>query len=399
MRSTLRTCVLTVLAALHSLPTLAQTAPADVPGVRQIRDALGSFLPKWPSPAASAPLQAAPTGSSPGQLLVIQPNAAALNELAVDRECRKVEERFDVFAKAAEYGGTNAQLRLKQLLDSNFEHSQLSPEDRLLLRHLAYTTVWVPVEVETATGRLYSQISGASGSDVAGEGGNRSQRKALERLSQRLQELRDKTPGFPGSVSLVLDPKLRDGAFARVGGIVVVSPRYLAQMDEKDEVRDVVLAHELSHLYKRHTIKELQFQLITTAPGFNLAKKLLRRADPNAGPSFIPNLIVYGQLGLELFEVARTTQINYTREQELEADGCAIRWLEAVNINPMQAWAVFGTLLSDSSADAATGYAVLHPSPAERTKNIENAMRPAALPISAAKDRAAPGLPPAARER
>jgi len=376
MRSVRQSVLLSLIGLLQCAAALAQSPPAEIPGARQIREALGGLFGSRPAPAASAALQPAAPAPSAGQALLIQPNAAALNELAVDRECRKVEERFDVFAKAVDYGGTSAQLRLNQLVATNFEHSQLTAEDRLLLRYLAYTTIWVPIEVETTVGRLYAQISGASGSDLVGGSGNRSERKAMERLSQRLQELRELTPGFPGNVNLVLDPDLRDGAFARVGGIVVVSPRYLAQMDENDNVRDVVLAHELSHLYKRHTIKELQHQLITTAPGFSLAKKLLRRSDPQAGPSLIPNFIAYAQLGTELFSAIRATQLNYSREQELEADGCAIRWLEAMKIEPAKAWQVFGALLNDASADPTSSYSSLHPSPEERSANIANALRP-----------------------
>jgi len=60
----------------------------------------------------------------------------------------------------------------------------------------------------------------------------------------------------------------------------------------------------------------------------------------------------------------------------------------------MQAWTVFGTLLSDSSADASNSYASLHPSPSERTINIENAMRREAPPKRPGPDRATSGPQP-----
>lgn len=376
-------------AALAGGAARAQSASAPEPV-----QAAQKFLSKIFGPAASAagpalPVQAEsgakpaapPTGKAASGIAAgkpLTPNAAALNELRVDRQCQKVEENFDVWQKAMAYGGTEAQLRLQVLLDSDFKQDQLSPSDREMMRYLAYTTVWIPSSLEANVGRLYAAVS-KSGDDNAVAASGRTQRRALERLATRLGEVKGGIPGFPGDARLVFDPALSDGAFARVGGLVVVSSRFLGLMDESDPVRDVVFAHELSHLYKRHTIKEMQYRMVTSAAGFSLAKKLLGRSLPSAKTSVVPDFIYYAQTASELFTWVRESNLAYTRDQELEADACALNWLSALNVPPRDAWRSFETVLA-GAPDPAVGYESLHPSPVERAKNIEQALGKSSAP-------------------
>lgn len=356
----------------YSGASLAQV-PADVPGAAQVKSLLSNIL----GGGASAPAPATAAAGSGKGLTALTPNPEALNELKVDRLCLKVEERFDVWEKATEYAGVEGQLRLKALVSSDFEHADLTPSDRAMLRYLAYTTIWIPASMETAIGAAWSALS-SGGDDSKAELTGRSQRKALQRLDERLGTLRSGIDGFPGSVSLVLDPSLRDGAFARVGGIVVVSPRFLSLMDEKDSVRDVVLAHELSHLYKRHTIKELQYKLVSSAPGWKIARKLLARLDPQSsgGVAFLRDSLGYGVLVTDLVGFVRSAHLDYSREQELEADGCALQWLERIDVSPREAWQAFAGILaySGKTEGSEPTYENLHPSPAEREANIQKAM-------------------------
>lgn len=355
-------------------PGAAQTA-ADVPGVSQVKNLLGNLFGNAASSPAAAP--AKPATGTPGAALGLQANAAALNELRVDVRCEKVQERFDVWEKAAEYGGSQAQARLRTLIASDFQHSSLTDSDRNFLRYLAYTTVWVPSPVESAVGKAWAALSGG-GDEAKTETTGRSQRKAAERLASRLNELRGNIEGFPGSVSLILDTDLRDGAFARVGGLVVVSPRFLSLMDETDAVRDVVLTHELSHLYKRHTIKELQYRLITSAGGWNIAKKLLGKFEPGpaSGLSFLTSAFTTAQTVTQLLEFVRSTQASYSKDQELEADACALGWLAKIDIEPRAAWQAFSGVLSFSARkqEGDSSYEDSHPSPTERTANIDKAL-------------------------
>lgn len=384
------------LAAVLPLAVQAQAAP----GITQFTNLLGSML----SGAASAPGGTAtpPDKSTMARMADIQPSQAALNELQVDRACTKVQERFDVWEKLAEYGGTNAQLRLQALVASDMAHSELSDSDRRLLKYLAYTTVWVPAPLETSVGKLWAALSSSGDDTTAGRSG-RTQQKALARLAARLDEVHGKIDGFPGKVSLVLDNGLRDGAFARVGGIVVVSPRFLSLMDENDSLRDVVVSHELAHLYKRHTIKELQYRLVSSAQGWQVARKLLGKLQPSgagANPfGMFSDMLGSLTLAKDVFEFTRTSQQSYSSEQELESDTCALKWLAGHGIEPRTAWQSFATALAVPTEQpvADVSYERQHPSPDERTKNIEAALMPIQPPAPApAARRTSPAPAPAA---
>lgn len=407
-------CARALLALATLLPAAPQAAAQASEGVAQVGNLLGNIFgaaasavagaasavagkaapapvaPAAPAAAPGGPPAIAGAGKAPPAAAAFSVNAAALNELRVDKQCERVEERFDVWEKLAEYGGLNAQLRLQALVASDYQHGDLTEADRRMLKYLAYTTIWVPAKLETAVGKAWTALSD-QGDDSRAYRSGRTQRKALARLKERLEALRSGIDGFPGAVSLLLDPDLADGAFARVGGLVVLSPRFLNQMDEIDPVRDVVFGHELAHLYKRHTMKELQYQLISSAAGWQLGKKLLARFVPKAqsavGFGFIGEALEMTQLSAQLLDFVRNTQLSYSREQELEADACALRWLVQWDIDARSAWQAFAGVLafSPERSDGSTSYTSLHPSPDERTRNIEQATKGARAKGAGAK--------------
>lgn len=323
-----------------------------------------------PLPAAGAQLPQ--KGGGAAKAVLLEPSHAALNELRADRKCSKTEEQHDVFQKVLAFGGTNAQLRLNQLIATDFKHSDLTPQDKLMLKYLAYTTVWVPIEVEDKVGAAYAKLFRES----AGEGdAGRAERNALAKLNTRAAELAEKMPGFPGKVTVVLERSSAAGAVAKPGNIVAVNAKFLSAMDQNPDTRDVVLAHELSHLYKRHTIKELQFQLITSAGGFKLGQKLLTALKPTDSPIAIINSWIGSiQAASELVDAVKASQAKYPSEQELEADICGLKFLEIAGVKGIRAWQIFHQLLQASAADGSAGYAGVHPSPKERNDNVKLAL-------------------------
>lgn len=326
-----------------------------------------SSVLQTPLPQGDPKVPSVPDGAIPDTLT---PNPEAAGDLLPDTQCKHVEERSDVFAAAARYAGTNAQLRLRHLLESEFKQDQLNDSDRKLLRYLAYTTVWIPQGLESSIGSLYSRMSDMTRSDDSANMG-KARQKAMDRMRTRLTSLNQAIPEQTGTVSLVLDQNLPDAAFARVGGIIILSPRFLNLMDENAPVRDVVLAHEISHLYKRHAVKELQYQLVTSAAGFSLVKKLLGRMDPaRATSAGLSDIVSSVTMAKDIFDVVQKTQLRFTQDQELEADACAVRWLARTNIDTCHAWQTFGTILTDNPQSPGQGYQVLHPSPQSRTDNI-----------------------------
>lgn len=328
-------------------------------------------IPGLPGSSSKAPERTAPeTAEADKGLLPVKPNPNVANELKPDKLCRRVDENTDVWAKLADYGGLEAQLRMQRLLASDFKHADLTPEDRQMLRYIAYTTVWVPSWLENNLGRLYTTFL----SDSADEA-TRFEQAAMKRMQEQMQAFTSEIPDFPGNVQLTLDTKAATGASARPGGLISLSRDFLNRMDENVGVRRLVLAHELSHLYKRHTLKELQYQLVTSSGGFDLARQLLRRFDPARGDNPINaarDAISLATASTELFEFVRSSQLSFQSDQELEADACSIEWMRRIREDPEELWKAFAEVQATASSEDG-GYLRTHPSTEERRANIAKA--------------------------
>lgn len=319
------------------------------------------------SSAPASPADAA--RDSDAGLLPVKPNASVENELKPDLLCRHFEEKADVWQKLADYGGLEAQLRMKRLLATDFRYSDLTPQDKQMLKYVSYTTVWVPPSIESGFGKLYASATSGSRDNTAPD---RDDEGKLSRARTQMQAFKSTITDFPGGAQVLLDKSMKTGAYAQVGGIIVLSRDFLNRMDEKKEVQHLVLAHELSHLYKRHTIKEMQYQLVTSESGFGLAKKLLSRFNPDAasGPlALAREAWLYANAAKELLDWVREHQVKFGIDQELEADACSVVWMTRSNLDPKTLPPVLAELEAVQS-ESDGSYARTHPTSKQRQDNL-----------------------------
>lgn len=375
----------------------AMLAPLALPTHAQLGNFLERVLP--PALQGSAPGAARDAGV-PGIVPRNSPSAAmaggapppirhkdVIAELQPDRECKRPQERFNVVEKAVEYGGTAASLRLEHLIRSDFRRDDLTKEDREMLRYLAHTTVWLPVEVENRLGDAFdltSRQAQGSGTEIDSN--------PAERVEARIAQLLGAVQDFPGKIKLVVDAGMHDGAVARFGGVILFSEPFATAMSQTPGSGDLILAHELSHIYKRHAIKQMQFQLLSTDEGWDLARKILQRA--MRGASFDPirdGMFVVTTVP-QLIGFVRSVQLQFSREQELEADACAVIWLRAVSADPARAWDAFVASMAGQPSQAG-GYASSHPPTAEREANFKNKVEGRSVGVKAPSRR--PVRPPA----
>lgn len=332
---------------------------------------LFDLLKKLPAPGAGIPsttLQ--PKDSTSAAMVPSAPPVAARAgveaELKPDADCSRPREKFDVAEKLLHYGGTAATLRLQRLVESDFKYDDLTDQDKAMLRYMALTTVWLPVKAENQVASIF---------DVAsiwpGQGPKLTEldEDAINQISQRLELLKGQASDFPGKIRLVLDDQLSTGAFARFGSVISVSRSFLNGLTQDPAGADFVLAHELSHIYKRHPIKDLQYKLISSREGWELARKVLQRAykgfqvDPLSDAAFgitvMPQLLLF----------VRNQQLSFGREQELESDGCSVAWLQGIGTDPISAWKAFRATLAATDTGP-TAYASSHPSTPEREERF-----------------------------
>jgi Zn-dependent protease with chaperone function len=352
MRS--RAWALVAWAALGAPQVAAQSSgfPFELPSFLQ---GASTPAPSGNNAATLAPktsLERAAAGQASGQ----RDSAKALADLKPDVNCSRPQEGFDVVAKVVQYGGENARLRLQRLVASDFRYDDLTPQDREMLKVVAYTTVWVPPSLESKLGAIYS--------GMAGDKGDESHSASARRSVDRIELLKQQVADFPGEIRLLVLKDMPSGAAAQAGGLITIAQGFLSDLEAQPSARDLILAHELSHVYKRHALKEIQFQLVSTSAGFSIAKRLLGRAMPGSGGNFLTEAFGTIQLGVELVNFVRGLQIHFNRDQEFEADACAVVWMKRAKLDTTEAWKAFET--ASAAPGQAGSYFDQHPSSKER---------------------------------
>ena len=139
-------------------------------------------------------------------------------------------------------------------------------------------------------------------------------------------------------------------AFAMPGGFVVVHTGLLKLAKSAEEVAGV-LAHEVQHVEKRHSLRGISQSL-----GLAAATSLL--LGDMRGPA---------SMGSELL------QLKFSRNHESEADQEGLKALVAAKINPTGMRDFFARMAAQS--DINLGFLATHPASDERTANIDRAIK------------------------
>ena len=348
-----------------------------VPAHGQLGGLLDKIIPPGlrASDAANAP--PAPTPSKPdttvapgttsavlaGEAPPVGPKKNIEPEMQPDINCNRPRERFNIGEKVLDYGGTAAALRLERLVQTDYKYSDLKPEDEAMLKYLAQTTVWVPPGIESRLGSIYTLATGRFGS---GNKLSELEQAALQTVEARLKVLKGAVADFPADIQLSVDKSLPDGAFSKFGGVIQISERFLTGgLTERPEGGDFVLAHEMSHVYKRHAVKDMQFKLISSNEGWDLTRKVLQRAQRGLALDPIADgLFVLGTVP-KLIDFVRSMQLKFNRDQELEADACSTVWLKDIGVDPIAAWDAYRATVG-ANADNPASYSASHPTTPER---------------------------------
>ena len=161
-------------------------------------------------------------------------------------------------------------------------------------------------------------------------------------------------PNLPWSFTIVDNAAIN--AFALPGGYVYVTRGILAYLDDESELAGV-LGHEIGHVVKRHSIKQMQ-QAQGANVGVTLACVLTRICESQAGQAAI-------QVGgTALFA-------KFSRADETEADEEGIQNVVRAGISPNGIPEMFQILLNErqSNPSAVEGWFATHPMEEDRIAN------------------------------
>jgi predicted Zn-dependent protease len=165
---------------------------------------------------------------------------------------------------------------------------------------------------------------------------------------------------------LMRDPQIN--AFALPGGFIGVNTGLLLAAQSESEVAGV-LAHEISHVTQHHIARMIAREkqsTVTTLASIAAAILLSRVSSDAAQAAF-----VFGQAS------AIQGQLNFTRDNEREADRVGLQLLDKAGFDPRGMASFFERLQRATSAyeTAAPSYLRTHPLTFERIADIQNRLQ------------------------
>lgn len=338
-------------------------------GPRIAREAVAVMLAAaLASGCLTKPMAPGPTPSStrpPASSTGIQPDLA----------CAVPQEEFDVMAVVDRQLGAEASARLKRLLDTDFKTSDLTPEDRRVLRFLARETLWIPALVERWLGdAMFRAVQ--SSLEPIDDGLESVQKFANDNLAEIVRV----SPATPFEINQTV---LQNGTpSGMVGGRVFMDLATVrdamtepAGSARRDKLA-FIYAHELAHVYKRHKAKHLQERLLSIDDARKLVRALVA---PRTGTASMIALLSTLTGMNAIVTALRTTNSDFLRSQEVEADACAASLMVTYRLgDPLRG---FDTYSKERGA-ASVQWTVYdeHPPDASRRAVIEFVVKSASRP-------------------
>lgn len=184
---------------------------------------------------------------------------------------------------------------------------------RSTLRLAGKNLNWLPMQAEQMLGK--SLHDGLAGSllDV----GKKSDREVVERANTIMQKIllqvKEETPY---TFNLSVQRKGGMNAQALPGGYIHVEKDLVADK-KKDAMAYFALAHEIAHVLQRHETRSIQARITDSIDSFDGLRKLIDGATSNPA-----SLLAYSNELMTRFVV-------FSKDQELQADACAVRLLDS----------------------------------------------------------------------
>lgn len=377
--------------------TLAAGARADLlQKAGNLLEALKPAVTPASSPAAAVLQPPAGTGApaAPQPALTVGRKKVALSSAELDAHCDRVVAPFDLnvnFMDLLSMAASGATESLPGLAVAGGGDAQVGAARHRIsrsVRERALRLNWMPMSLEQRYGRTIHDQAASAGDLVTRDSsvGKRLYPKADALLAAILAGV---PPEHPYTFELHIRKANEDNAIALPGGIVYLDAGLLR--DDNPAKARFALAHELSHVLRRHETRIAQARIIDT---ISLTGSLSDLASLLKDPGTISaSVLQTAAAGHKVFQ-------QHYAEQELQSDSCAVRVLHAaldspaevesaitsfIAVLPSDAPALANSPAAGAGADARVGaLAALvtqvgspvdrHPTTRERVENL-NAMR------------------------
>ena len=262
---------------------------------------------------ASASSTATSTASSSAFSIIDIDTWSNVSNVVLDPVCKQPIQPFGITDNLTSLGMLAAKLKLKSFKDSLTKNGQQPVAVKDIVKLAAKNLNWMPMEFEKQIGE-----SRVPQEDVLDENKNKEIKAVYAKSRAILADILKSIPeNNPYDFKILVVKTSFTNAVALPGGIILVD-RDLFKKGMPEEYPYFVIAHEVSHVLQRHQTRAYQAQLADGIDSIDNFRKLISdtsHANPTAALGYASAL--------------KSMVVNYSEQQELQADSCAIRLMKA----------------------------------------------------------------------
>lgn len=254
-----------------------------------------------------------PATSSSGLNIIDITQISSVSSSVLDPMCKEPVQPFGITDNAASLlmlaGKMKLQSSLSMLTPGAGATTQYKPAD--VIKLAARNLNWLPQELEMKLGESLLQDA-----DILDENRNKASERTYRKARTVMEDLVKLLPQpLPYNFKILVSKASHRSASALPGGIIIAG-RDLFEDDADLDYAYFVIGHEISHVLQRHQTRAYQARLVDGIDTIENLSKFIASNQPNS-PSGI----------LEFGTSLKKLVVEFSEQQELQADSCSIRWM------------------------------------------------------------------------
>lgn len=238
----------------------------------------------------------------------------------VDSQCTKLFESYDLnmeglLSTAALYGASNSN-KIIGFFNQNKKNNISKSDVKNLANNVSKNYLWVPLQVEKLFGEKIYENRVKFGDVILPNTKNYKYKKLYKKIDifkkKYYSYLKENNLSYPYDIKIyILSTKKK--AESLPYGYIFISEDYM-----KSDKYETILAHELSHISKRHPTKEIQYRIVSSYDSVTQILDTIKGLQKD-------NIEEKFALAYLTPEIIQKTFEFYSQEQEIEADSCGLK--------------------------------------------------------------------------
>lgn len=270
--------------------------------------------------SANANPDAKPASSTSGLNIIDITQISSTASTVLDPMCKEPVQPFGITDNAASLLLLAGKMKLQSTLNMMQQGGgpQVKPTD--VIKMAARNLNWLPQDLELKLGEILLRDA-----DILDEHRNKASERTYRKARALLDDLVKLLPqNLPYQFKIFVTKASHRSASALPGGIIMAD-RDLFEDDADPDYAYFVIGHEISHILQRHQTRAYQARLVDGIDTIeNLSKFIASNQQSSPG-----SILAFGASLKKLV-------VNFSEQQELQADSCSIRWMSQRLADPQK---------------------------------------------------------------